>query len=121
MKGFRKISINKEDKEWGRLVRERDGKCLYCGKTEYLQAHHLFSRGRSATRFNLKNGFTLCAGCHTFNPSFSAHRTPDKFKEWAKGYLGKDFPKLERLANTTLSRTKAIEQFNILKNNYAGI
>ncbi len=108
MKGFRKISISKLDKEWGRLVRERDGKCLYCGKTDYIQAHHLFMRSRSATRFNLKNGISLCSAHHVFNSEFSAHRTPDKFKAWAKEYLGEEeFNKLEQLSLTVCSRKKA--------------
>ena len=51
---------------WSQTVRARDGKCLMCGKTEGLQAHHwLFRRGHSmALAVDHNNGSTLCYGCH---------------------------------------------------------
>lgn len=107
-----KININKYDKIWSQKVRERDGACLYCGRREYLQAHHLFGRANSATRFDLTNGFTLCPACHTFNNEFSAHRTPDRFKAWAKDFLGEEvYTALERKANSIMSRDKATKEF----------
>ena len=53
--------------DWSIAVRRRDGnKCLMCGKTEYLQAHHwLFRRSHSVRlAFDIANGATLCYGCH---------------------------------------------------------
>ena len=52
---------------WSKAVRERDGnKCLMCGKTEFLHAHHwLFRKGHSlALAFDVRNGAALCYGCH---------------------------------------------------------
>ena len=107
-----KIKIQKEDTEWARQVRERDKKCLYCRKTQYLQAHHLFGRSRSSTRYNLLNGFTLCAKHHVFSNEFSAHRTNETFKIWAKAYLGKKvYQELKKLSEVYMSREKAKKQF----------
>ena len=53
---------------WSKAVRERDGdKCLMCGKTEFLHAHHwLFRKGHSlALAFDVRNGAALCYGCST--------------------------------------------------------
>jgi len=52
---------------WSQAVRKRDDhKCVMCGKTETLQAHHwLFRRAHSlATAVEIGNGITLCYGCH---------------------------------------------------------
>lgn len=62
--------IKKElDGLWSAKVRERDGKCVMCGKVgKGLQAHHyLKSRARSLKyRWDLRNGITLCYGCHMY-------------------------------------------------------
>ena len=111
MKGFRKISIDKCDILWSNLVRARDGKCAYCGKKEYLAAHHIFGRSNSATRFLLANGITLCPSHHVFSPQFSAHRTDQSFRTWVKKLLGSKYRELEKLSHTTKSREKARKEF----------
>lgn len=56
------------DELWSKAVRLRDGRCLLCGKTEGLNAHHYIqSRARSLThRHNVKNGIALCFACHIY-------------------------------------------------------
>lgn len=113
MKGIHQIKIDRHDTRWGKMVRERDGKCLYCGDTETLQAHHLFPRSRSGTRFELQNGITLCASHHTFNYEFSAHKTPEKFKRWAKKFLGDGlYNWLQKKSLGSMTRYQAIKEFN---------
>jgi hypothetical protein len=58
--------LKKCSEAWSKAVRCRDGRCLVCGATENLQAHHwLISRARSRRyRFDLRNGVTLCYGHH---------------------------------------------------------
>lgn len=82
--------LNKaRDNNWRYLVKELAGnKCEYCGKTEYLNAHHIFSRSNHAVRWYLPNGIALCAGHHTLKSDFSAHKTPADFVEWVKEYRG---------------------------------
>lgn len=56
------------DELWSQAVRLRDGRCLLCGKTDGLNAHHyIVSRARSlAHRHNVKNGIALCFACHIY-------------------------------------------------------
>lgn len=57
---------NKCDKLWSECVRERDGECILCGRKDTLQAHHwIHSRAQgNNTRWDVKNGVTLCYACH---------------------------------------------------------
>lgn len=51
---------------WRRAVLERDGyRCVACGETRDLHAHHLRSWvAQPAQRLDPANGVTLCAFCH---------------------------------------------------------
>lgn len=67
-----KSLIKKADEIASRIVRKRDGRCLYCGKVaskkEPLQAHHyIITKGRSTKhRWDLRNLVSLCYYCHMF-------------------------------------------------------
>lgn len=54
------------DRLWSEAVRTRDGECILCGRKDTLQAHHwIHSRAQgNLHRWNVKNGVTLCYGCH---------------------------------------------------------
>ncbi len=67
---------------WSQYVKNRDKCCQYCGRTDYLNAHHIYSRSNQWLRFEEDNGITLCAGHHTMSSSFAAHKTPLEFIEW---------------------------------------
>ena len=55
------------DRLWSLAVRKRDKKCLLCGSSDNLQAHHaIVRRGSKSTRWILENGITLCVGCHIY-------------------------------------------------------
>ena len=56
------------DELWSKAVRLRDGRCLLCGKTDGLAAHHyIHTKGSSLHhRFNVKNGITLCYAFHIY-------------------------------------------------------
>jgi len=84
----KKTSLNKElDTLWSKAVKV-DGKCEYCGRESGLNAHHYFSRSIIPLRWNLDNGFCLCAGCHTLSSKMSAHKTPAEFCDWAREIRG---------------------------------
>ena len=56
---------NREYRKWRTGVLERDGKCLSCGCTENLVAHHIKEFALYPhLRFELDNGITLCDKCH---------------------------------------------------------
>jgi len=77
------IKFTKEDKEWARAVKERDGfKCVVCGDTERLNAHHIIARENHETKLDLKNGISLCPRHHFFCRQLSAHNNPLGFLMW---------------------------------------
>lgn len=85
---------------WAAKVRSV-GACEYCGKTEYLNAHHIYTKHNYSVRWDLDNGICLCAGHHTFNSKFSAHKTPAEFMEWIKEKRGLEwYERLRQKART---------------------
>jgi hypothetical protein len=70
------------DALFGKLVRGR-GPCLACGAWENLQCAHGFSRSYQAVRWDDRNAFPLCRGCHV---KFT-HR-PLEWDEWLRHWWG---------------------------------
>lgn len=71
------------DNLWSEYAKARVGyKCEYCGKKEYLNSHHIYSRSNYSTRWEEVNSVCLCSGHHTLCIDFSAHKTPLEFTEW---------------------------------------
>jgi hypothetical protein len=61
-----KRKYDKAHKEWARLVKERDNnKCVVCGATTIICAHHLIPWEVEKFRLNIENGITLCSSHHT--------------------------------------------------------
>lgn len=99
-----KVLNDSLDNLWSELVKIIGGyECAYCGKTSYLNSHHLFSRNNFAVRWDTTNGMCLCSGCHTLSSKFSAHKTPIEFVEWLKVKIGEEaYDKLRLKANATV-------------------
>lgn len=52
-------------RQWREAVLNRDKKCVRCGSTENLQAHHKKSFALyPLERYEITNGITLCEVCH---------------------------------------------------------
>lgn len=69
------------DKLWSEAIRKRDkGICQVCLKPGN-QPHHIVTRSIKHMRHYLKNGVTLCPGCHVLG-LHSAHKRPESFREW---------------------------------------
>jgi len=92
----------KLDDAWSLLVKLIAGeKCEYCGKKEYLNSHHVYSRSNRSVRWDTDNGYCLCVGHHTFG-NMSAHKAPMEFSEWMKSDRGIEWhEKLMLKANST--------------------
>lgn len=69
-----------ENRRWMEAVKKRDGKCLFCGSTDELEADHIKPLAEILTEYeitdreqareckelwNLDNGRTLCRKCHS--------------------------------------------------------
>ena len=74
------------------LVRSA-GRCSNCGKSEFLQCAHGFSRRYRAVRFDTRNAWPLCRGCHVY----FTHR-PLEWDEWMRSELGDLYEVLRDLA-----------------------
>ena len=67
----------KADTLWSKCVRARDKRCVLCGSDSALQAHHwILTRNQSSKyKFDLRNGVTLCYGCHIHG----VHKNPSVY------------------------------------------
>lgn len=104
------------DELWSKIVKDRAGnKCEYCGKTEYLNSHHIFSRSNHSVRWDVENGVCLCAGHHVLS-SFSAHKAPLEFAEWLKETRGEGwYDELRRKAKKPAPKIDYLEVKNSLE------
>lgn len=83
----RRLKLTKEDKEWARRVKERDGnQCVICGRCDQLHSHHIIPREIHETKFDINNGITLCAKHHMFNRIISAHNNPLAMFMWMEEF-----------------------------------
>lgn len=97
LKKLEKREINKKFREWGRLVRERDGdRCAICslkngeqyinklGKVciVRINAHHIIVREIKELRFDVMNGISLCSTHHEFSREISPHSNAFPFFIW---------------------------------------
>ena len=61
--GKRKKKSNKMPQETYNEVMERDGGCVLCGSTYWLECHHIHY-GNVKRTHELDNLVVLCKGCH---------------------------------------------------------
>ena len=51
--------------EWSAAIKARDCRCLTCGATTALVAHHVKPKSQyPELKYDLDNGVTLCVDCH---------------------------------------------------------
>lgn len=78
------------DMWWSKAVRSI-GYCEYCNTPDFLNAHHIYGRSNTNTRWEFDNGICLCAKHHTFSNEFSAHRCPSAFTYWLESRRGRPY------------------------------
>lgn len=79
--------------KWAKKVKERDGyKCVYCGSTDKLEAHHIVQQAKDQSKIrDLSNGVTLCRNCHTL-----AHNCNFTTRKWAGHRAGERYLALRK-------------------------
>jgi hypothetical protein len=102
----RTLKLTPEDKAWANAVKDRDGrKCVICGDTERLNAHHIIVRENHETKLDVMNGLSLCPTHHFFNRQISAHNNPVGLFLWLEKNRPAQFyyirSKMEILLNDT--------------------
>lgn len=77
---------DKTDDLWAIAVKVNfNYRCQYCNKWPdevQLHSHHLFTRSRKSTKWDIDNGICLCASHHTLSSEFSAHKCILEFSDW---------------------------------------
>jgi len=106
----------KLDVAWAKLVKLKAGKkCEYCGKQDYLNSHHIFSRSKRSTRWHVLNGVCLCTGHHVFSSTFSAHKTPMEFMDWLYNKRGENALSILRIKANSISKLHPFEKEILLQ------
>ena len=78
-----KLKLTEEDKEWAKEVKDRDGwSCVICKSPLRPNAHHIIARENHKTKYDIRNGITLCPKHHFFCRQQSAHNNPIGFLIW---------------------------------------
>lgn len=78
---------NKLLKEWSKKVKARDDmRCVMCGETKMLNAHHIIPRDNKKFRYDIDNGISLCPLHHQFSRICSAHGNSYVFVLWFIDY-----------------------------------
>lgn len=112
------------DSLWSEAVKiNYNYRCCKCNKWPeevQLHSHHLFTRSRKSTRWNIENWICLCASHHTLSSEFSAHKTWNEFFIWLEWIKGRQW--IDSIANESnkivhitpdyiKERKKEIEEF----------
>jgi hypothetical protein len=110
-KKLKKTNVKKADAAFSKWIRERDGKCVRCGKTEHLQCSHFWPRAASRTRFDPENCDTLCYGCH-YGDRYHGweYSKQGEYRDFKIKQLGEEaYKKLEERYNTFMPQREAID------------
>lgn len=91
------------DELWAIVVKIKDNnKCVICGATEYINAHHLLSRrvlltqhcintNIPSTRHSPINGISVCPNCHEYSLTCSFHTAPWSAQIWVQNNRPEQF------------------------------
>lgn|SRR3990167_3681523 len=106
----KKVTSKKADILFSKWIRERDKRCVRCGRQDLLQCSHFWSRSHSAVRYNVDNCDTLCYPCHYGNSKGWEYEKNGDYMEFKKKQLGmKKYEKLKKLAQSTIKRQDVID------------
>ena len=102
-----KWTSKKADSAFSVWIRERDGKCVKCGKVGKLTNSHFWGRMNSATRYDPENCDALCwLPCHyTWE-----HQKNGDYMNFKIKQLGQErYDALEKRARQSYPRANALE------------
>lgn len=97
----------KADQEFSKFIRERDKRCVNCGRTTNLTCSHFWNRNISSLRYDPRNCDTLCwLPCH----ATWEKQKQGKYMEMKQKQLGqKVYDELRKLAfQSRMNRREAI-------------
>ena len=92
------------DAAFSKAVRMARPACEYCGRTDTLEAAHIYGRRSKSVRWDTLNILVLC---HHHHRVFTEN--PVEFTVWMQGYLGQGYLDiLNEKRNRIFKTTKAI-------------
>lgn len=104
------------DKAWSLLVKHKaKWKCEVCGKRDYLNSHHVFTRRNKSVRWSIMNGVCLCPSHHTLSSKFSAHGTPVTFNDWLIKKRGQNYVDILTIKANSIHKWHKFEKEILLK------
>ena len=102
-------SYKTADDKFSLYIRERDGKCVRCGRKENLQCSHYWSRQFNGTRFDPENCDTICYPCHYGNQQGWEHKKQGAYRNFKLEQLGEErYVLMEMRSNSTVKKYDAI-------------
>lgn len=105
-------SLKRADTEFSKYIRERDGKCMRCGKPKSpenpLTCSHFWGRQHKATRFDPDNCVAACwMPCHKY---YWEKEKQGAYRDFMLSWLGEEkYEELRRKATTVYPQAKAIQ------------
>lgn len=106
----RKASLTKQaDMLFSKIIRSR-GSCEHCATPVNLQCAHGFSRRYRAVRWDQRNAFALCAGCHLY---FTMR--PLEWDDWLRDRWGDELYATLRFVALSAPNPKLVEVMADLK------
>lgn len=98
------------DTLFSKYVRQRDGYCQRCGKTENLQCSHVMPRTFISVRWNPDNAITLCYACHIY----WWHKYPHDASAWFDSKWPGRYQRVRYITNSGI-KTKPLDEYEKLK------
>jgi hypothetical protein len=105
--------VKQNDEIWSLIVRIRDQfRCRMCGKvSKYVEAAHIIGRSNWATRWDTRNGISLCYYCHRFK-IHGGGMTEEERIEFYKSVLSEEtYNELLRLSKQPVKRNLAYAEY----------
>lgn len=100
------VKRDQADIWFSKAVRARDGKCVYCGKAETLEAAHIYGRRLKSVRWSMDNCIALCHYHHRY---FTEQ--PIEFRDWLVSVYGEGHMEmLKEKARQIFKSTHAIRK-----------
>jgi 5-methylcytosine-specific restriction endonuclease McrA len=104
------IKRDQADVWFSKAIRARDGKCVYCGRTDTLEAAHIYGRRLRSVRWSMDNCVTLC---HYHHRHFTEQ--PIEFRDWLIRLYGEGHMELLREKSRAIFKSTAAIRKEIAK------
>lgn len=104
------VKRDQADIWFSKCVRARDAACCYCGKTETLEAAHIYGRRLKSVRWSMDNCLALCHYHHRY---FTEQ--PIAFRDWLVSLYGEGHMEVLREKSQAIFKTTTAIRKEIAK------